>query len=508
MQRDREYEVKLSLPPEDTERLLSHPILTESLAERRTSRFVSTYFDTPDARLRRKRVSLRVRQCDTGTTQTLKRSGLSMVDRSEWEHDGAGKRPDPNWLRTTPLKSLFKQEKIVAALDEQFAVETSRTIVPVSFAGGTIECALDQGSIRAKNLSLPLSEIELELKAGSEDSVMALAKALARDLPLILNLTTKAERGYSIADLTWGKAVKNIPLDLSATRTIGDLVTGVTQACLHTICRNAAIIGTAGDTVEAVHKTRIALRHLRAALRLFRPVLRQHDGRALNGELRWISAKLGEARDADVFQMHICGETERDTPGGAKVADIMHEQRDLSHARLRRALESERWRCLLLDVLAFSTDGVRDSKRRKRAAPFIRHRLAELHGDLARRTRRWSHRTTDEMHEVRKRAKILRYDLDLVGTVPKLGIKKRKLKHAAETLQTMQQTLGDAHDRIALREKIGEVILRRKAPNGTSGAQWEAVREAARRLAASSPQDNVALGKAHEAARRLRRRRL
>ena len=429
-----------------------------------------------------------------------------MVNRSEWEHQGVNARPDPHWLRTTPLKSLFK-DAIVASLDAQFAVETSRTIIPVIFAGATIEGALDQGSIRAKNLSLPVSEFELELKAGSKDSFMALAKVLAWDLPLVLSLAAKAERGYSIADLTWGTPVKDIPLDLSATRTVGDLVAGVTQACLDMICRNAALIGPADETIDAVHKTRITLRHLRAALRLFRPVLRQRTCRALDGELKWISAKLGEARDADVIQLSTSDQYTHDVPGGAAVADIMRERRDLSHARLRKALASRRWRRLLLDVLAFSMDGVRESKRDQRAAPFVRRRIIDFQRGLAQRTRRWSHRTTDEMHEVRKQAKMLRYDLDLVGKLPKLGFKKRKLKRLAETLQTMQQTLGENQDRIALRDKIGETILRRGAPNGMSEAQWETVREAARRLAASSPQDNVALGKARKAAKRLQSRR-
>ena len=500
----REYELKLSIPPEETERLLSHPMLGGNTADRHTSRLVSTYFDTPDLRLRRKRVSLRVRQSEAGTTHTLKQSGPSMVDRSEWEHAGSGQRPDAQWLRTTPLKALFTNKNIVGSLDEQFAVETSRTIVLVTFAGGTIEGALDQGSIRAKNLSIPLNEFELELKGGDEDSVMALARRLARDLPLVLSLTTKAERGYSIADLTWGTPLKDIPLELSDTHTIGDLVIRVVQACLHAICRNAALITPSGDVVEAVHKTRIAVRHLRASLALFKPVLRGAAYRTLDRELRWISARLGAARDADVFDLTAFGDA-ADATGAAEVTEILRKRRDASYSRLHKALASRRWRRLLLDVLAFSTEGVRETRRSKRAAPFVRRRLIALHRDLAQRTRRWSHHTSDEMHDVRKRAKMLRYDLDLVGSLPKLGIKKRKLKQLTAILQTMQQVLGERQDHIALREEIGDAILRREAPSGLVGAQWEGVRDAARRIAASVPQDNAALGAAQKAARQLRR---
>ena len=508
MPQGREYELKFSFAPEDTERLMAHPSLQAARGDRRAKRLVSAYFDTPDALLRRKRVSLRVRQSDGGTTQTLKGPGSSLVDRSEWEHAGSGTRPDPAWLRSTPLKSLFKDEEIVGSLEPRFTVEVSRTICPIAFDGATIEGALDQGVIRARNLSLPVNEFELELVAGADASVMAFARALAADVPLVLSLVTKAERGYGVADLTWGQPTKELPLDLSEVRTIADGFATVTQACLHAICRNAALIGNAADDIEAVHKTRIALRHLRAAFGLFEPVLRRRGSKVLRRELKWISDKLGDTRDADVFQQGTFDKAAEanEPPGAAAVAEIMRSRQRQTHRRLRKALASPRWRLLLLDLLAFSGDGVRRGKRKSRCAPFVRGQLAAHHRDLARGTRHWSRRTDEHLHDVRKRAKMLRYDLDLLGDLPKLGIGRRTLKKLGEDLQAMQQTLGEAHDRIAMREHLGDVILRRSAPPGTADAAWDGIQTTARDLAGAAPQDNAALDDARKAAKRLRRR--
>ena len=508
MPEGREYEVKFSIAPGDAERLLEHPILRANSADRRCRRLVSTYFDTPDALLRRKGVSLRVRQSDAGTTHTLKGPGTSLVDRAEWEHDDSGSKPDAGWLRSTPLRAVFKNE-VHRALDPRFTVEVSRTTVPISFAGGTIEGALDQGVIRARNVALPIDEFELELKAGEDSSVLALARALARDVPLVLTFATKAERGYGVVDLSWGRPTKDIALDLHATRTLGEAFSVIVQACLDAVCRNAALIGNPDTEVEAVHKTRIALRRLRAIFGLFRPVLRRKRFRSIDVELKRMSNKLGAARDADVFQQGTfdpAGQAD-DPPGSALVADMMRDLQHRAHDDLHRALKERRWRMLLLDVLAFSTSGVRRRKRQIPCARFVRRRLGDLRRALVRRTRRWSDHTVEEMHDIRKRAKTLRYDIDLVGTLPKLGLKRRVLKRVGEDLQTMQQSLGEVHDRVALRNRVGEVILRRNTPPGTgTGAEaWASVRHAALQMVGSSPQDNTALHGAHKAAKRMRR---
>ena len=64
--------------------------------------------------------------------------------------------------------------------------------------GSHIELALDQGNILVGELSCPISEIELELKAGHPRALFDLALALLPDLTLHPEQRSKAERGYAL----------------------------------------------------------------------------------------------------------------------------------------------------------------------------------------------------------------------------------------------------------------------------------------------------------------------
>ena len=499
MPEDREYELKFTVAPAAASRLATHPALAAAKATSRREHLVSTYFDTAEGALHQHRVTLRVRAIGQRTVQTLKRSGASLVDRDEWEREG-GDTPDISWLRSTPLADLFSDKAVSAGLDPRFTVDVDRTILPIAFEGTSIEGALDEGTIRADAASLPVNEFELEHKDGPAEGLVRLARTLARDVPLVLSLTSKAERGFAVADASWGHPSKRIPLELAGIGTLGELFTAVLQGCLHALGRNAALIGGA-ENGEAVHKTRIALRHIRAALALFRPALRRRRRSRLERALKWMSDRLGAARDSDVFR-HLA-ETGTD---GTRLADTLEPRRRRAHARLKAALASARWRLLLIDILAFSIDGVRRSRRERRAAPFTRRRLRKLSRHLAEDARGLRRLRPEALHDVRKRAKMLRYDLDLVADLPKLGVRGKRLRRTGDDLQTLQDTLGEMHDAVALGERLQESILsRRVPPKSFAVGEWPAVLDAARAMQAREP-DAHALQKASKAARRLRRR--
>ena len=55
--------------------------------------------------------------------------------------------------------------------------------------------------------------------------------------------------------------------------------------------------------VEGVHQCRIALRRLRSAFKIYRPLLRRK--RIERREVRWLGNILGTARDLDVLQTEL-----------------------------------------------------------------------------------------------------------------------------------------------------------------------------------------------------------
>lgn len=499
MTSDREYELKFSFPEEATERLVSHPTLRAALPERRLSRMVSTYFDTADCSLHRRRISLRVRRSGNRSTQTLKRAGPSLVERDEWEHEVAGSSPDLAWLRTTPLKDLFETD---APIDARFAVEVERTILPIAFKGAKIEAALDHGSVRSAGLSLPINEIELELKEGRKASVAELARHLAREMPLVLSLASKAERGFAVADLTWGRPSKSLDLDLSQVKTLAQVFEAVVQSCLHGICYNAALVGTTRDEVDAVHKTRILVRHLRAALDLFGPVLRRKHLKAVRAEIKWMSDLLGAARDADVFQTSVFDKAAEAmvVHGADTLATFTRGDQSRAHDCLHRALASARWRLLLVDLAEFSETGVRRSLRHRRYRSFVRKRLEKRRHTLADNARRIRTRTPDALHEIRKRAKMLRYATEFFDNTE---VADHRL---AEALQVLQQCLGEIHDGQALDAYLDARFSKTHKPAKMAQSDWRCLQDAASALKRCRAHTRGELDDARSAVRVIRAR--
>ena len=458
---DREYELKFTIGAHLTDRLLSHPAIADTVPSARETRLLSTYFDTPDEALRQRRISLRVRRDENGIVQTLKRSGSSKVDRDEWERIGGGPDPDLDWIKGLPVgKSLRKV--LVQPLRPRFGVEVRRSVFLIDYGGGTLEGALDVGEIRAGDASLPVSEFEIEWKSGSRAAVAALGCELARDLPLMLSLTSKAERGYALADGSAGRPTSAVSLGQARGARIAPAFKSAVQSCLQMLLANASLLA-GDDPIEAVHKTRIATRRLRGLFQLFKPVLHHEKLAPLRRDLKWLSRHLGAARDADVFQgSTLDPAAAAGLPGADVLADIMRQHQVDARDALRDALGSSRGRLLPLAILAFSEEGLRPRFRESRYRPFVERRLARRLRALDAGARKLSRLPGDALHEVRKRAKTLRYNLDLLRD-DKNRLSSGRLRRLQAQLGTLQETLGDLHDGEALRDHLRATVFDRQS---------------------------------------------
>lgn len=277
----------------------------------------------------------------------------------------------------------------------------------------------------------------------------------------------------------------------------------IVQTCLHTFLKNVALIRGESDG-EAVHQSRIALRHLRAACQLFGPVLRRKRFATLREEIKWLSARLGAARDADVFQESTFEPAAcRDgVPDAKPLALFMAERRGDMHRRLRKALASARARLLYLDLLAFSSDGVRRRKRDDRYRSFVRAELAQQHLKLARRAKGLARQRPAELHEVRKAAKMLRYGLNLCDSAPRLLPRKKK-RRLGRDLKILQKSLGEIHDQEAVRAHLRETILANRQTFAVARHKHRRVAIAAAHIAATAIERAAPLREAKRAARRL-----
>ncbi|PSJ23027.1 CYTH domain-containing protein [Halomonas sp. ND22Bw] len=199
----KEIEFKLALAPAGPEALRRHPRLAG--LEPRTTQLGNTYFDTPDGRLESERMALRLRHADGRLLQTLKTSGQGsggLSTRGEWEWEVMGPGLDLGRLADLPpIEALG--EGVLGELRPRFATDFAREIWWWEQDGTAIEIALDLGEIESDAHSVPIRELELELKDGDPAALIELAEALAERVPLRPSDTSKAARGAALLAGRW-----------------------------------------------------------------------------------------------------------------------------------------------------------------------------------------------------------------------------------------------------------------------------------------------------------------
>lgn len=280
-----ETELKLLLPAADpvfiADQLGRHPLLRRR--PRTVQRLHNQYFDTPGQDLRQRKVALRVRRIDgqgdgasARWVQTLKTAGVSiggMSRRGEWESDIEGPSPQLAALAGSPWPEFDTDGALWSRLGPVFVTECTRSLWTVRRRGRIeIEVALDVGEIRAGDTRQSLCELELELKHGPPDALLALAMELARTLPLLPGQASKAERGYALAAGLARQPRRAAPAALPGRMPLRAAAQAVLSEAWDQTQRNLALLQQA-DAPEALHQARVGWRRWRSALRLFREVL-------------------------------------------------------------------------------------------------------------------------------------------------------------------------------------------------------------------------------------------
>ena len=156
----------------------------------------TTYFDTPDGTLRRLRWTLR-RRLENGVSVCTVKTPAAGGARGEWETENA------HILDAVPeLCKLGAPAELLAltagGVTETCAARFTRLAATVAAEGCTVEIALDQGSLLGGRKAIPFAEVEVELKAGSEDAAVAFAEALAKDFGLTPEPKSKLARALEL----------------------------------------------------------------------------------------------------------------------------------------------------------------------------------------------------------------------------------------------------------------------------------------------------------------------
>jgi triphosphatase len=475
---EQEFELKLAMSPEHVERLKRHPILRDHKQRGgSTTRQVSVYYDTPGFELLRKAVALRVRKIGAERIQTIKRAatnGKSRFARREWERRIEGDSPDLSHLEDRELKRLIAPHNARGDLKPVFVTEVTRQTWPLRLGASRIECALDIGEIKSDGRSEPVCEVELELKSGAPAGLFELARRLNKTVPLRLDPTSKAERGYHLAANAPPGPKKGEPVHLDPDMSVRDAFAQIARTCITHILAN---VGCAhdGKDPEGVHQLRVGIRRLRAAFSVFGQAIAEGDRAALGGELRWLQRELGPAREWDVFlSSSLAAVFKRfgTNRGLERLRETAEAARRRAYQRSRAALHNRRYTDLLLRLEAWldgglDENGAAPSVASGRAAEESAHLevldqpilefsagiLRNRHVKVAKLGDKLRKLDERQLHELRIRVKKLRYATEFFRD---LYTDKTAKRYVTE-LKSIQDALGHANDALVAHDLMGEL---------------------------------------------------
>ncbi len=260
-----------------------------------------------------------------------------------------------------------------------------------------------------------------------------------------------------------GRSQRPACLVLSPDDGVGVAVRVVVRFHVRTFVREEA--GARAGEVEPVHQLRVATRRLRAALRLFHPVLPSALVRQAGEDLAWVADAIGAVRDLDVLAAQIATRAPRlDADSRRALGPLgfaLQERRIAAHAALVVTLDSARCRRLLgrLTTFADSALPARQERLGDRALDLV---LPVLRPVLRAGRRVSADVAPAALHSLRVRIKRLRYALE---TVEGLGGKaSRRCRRRLVRLQELLGMYQDATTGAAWLRQYGE---RAQAPAST-----------------------------------------
>ena len=205
--------------------------------------------------------------------------------------------------------------------------------------------------------------------------------------------------------------------------------------------------GAIGDVdVEFLHDLRVDVRRTRSLLKRLGDVLPAGTVQAFAGEFKWLGEITTPTRDLDVYLLGV-GDLKQLVSEPADLdpfVDHLHAQRAAERRSMVRGLRSERldrlltdWRAALDAVVA--AGGLHPISVGQLAA----ERLEEVYRGVAKRARKLSAESpADDVHDLRKAAKDLRYLLEVFQPV----CEPQAHKQVVGDLKRLQDVLGEFQD--------------------------------------------------------------
>ena len=428
------------------------------------------YFDTSTRELARAGIALRLRKEGEQWVQTLKAPGSDALSRIEINHERNGPELDLSLYEGSEIADRLAQLSEPLAL--RYETQVTRLVAIAEVGKADIEIAYDQGKLLAQDLELPISEVEFELKSGPIDTMLDLSRHWLLAYNLVLESRSKSHRGDALAQAALQarnatpeagnehqpqalfNARRARAIKLTNSMSMAELYQACASECLMQIVANAALaagVDTADASqhqqVEYIHQLRVGIRRLRSCWKLFEPWVALPD-RALIETLKSHFELFGESRDSDVIKLEIEPQLMQ---AGMPELTLPTQQEGLADSSTSLAAGSPAFQAALLGLLRHqinlseTAQTLADATPRKKAerpGKQLIQRLKTWTGTIAKEGRSFASLPEEEQHDLRKKAKALRYSLDFCENL----LPRQRLHVVLGSLNRIQSLLGDLND--------------------------------------------------------------
>jgi len=408
----------------------------------------SIYFDTVDHRLKHGGVALRIRREGRRSVQTVKadRTGVGGFQQvREVESRISGLRP---MLSAIPDRSLAERIAVLAGgepLVAQFETRVRRATYNLVERNGMISAALDSGVVIAGEAEEAISELELELTAGTPEALFDAAEVLLGGSAARLEQPNKAERGYRLlakgrpAPIKLGSKPMPPAEDVSARGAFSAALAALAPAIATALHQTLV-----AAYPEGPHQLRVALRRLRTLIRLYKPLLDADFAGNIVGRARSMGQLVSPLRDADVLVPELLAASGQHDPAVGDALQVWHLA---LRGQVRLALLEARATGLPLELMRISAlelwarAGEKQLDRPTSVA--VEPSLDRLWARIQTSGDRLAGLDDERQHEFRKDLKKLRYSLEFVP-------KNSSMKPFVTELKRLQEALGTLNDFVVL----------------------------------------------------------
>ncbi len=321
---------------------------------------------------------------------------------------------------------------------------------PLDLGTDPLETMFEPGAWAIDGFREPIEEVEMAAKAKDVAALLRVARRLAAESFMRQVFEGKTGRNGLIAN---APRVAKISGGMAAS----DAFTLVARSCLNQVSASAQLLRQ-NRNAEALHQCRVGLRRLRAALTIFKSILPREDLDRWKVETKWLAGELDAARDLDAFVAHVSRSTNAQAQGDPILlafGERLVLAQAIAYDPVLAAVESKRFAALLMDLTEWveaapwpcDDDPMAASLGEGNTSVLAAQALKRLHGRLRKAGKHLGKLDQAGRHEVRIKAKKLRYAAEFFSETFGESTQKRH-KNFISSLTRLQDALGELNDMV------------------------------------------------------------